>query len=62
MEHAQAVENIMHYKTETVFQQERTPNVTFGIRIKFVYTVTTRTFITWTITAYVLERIKIAVR
>lgn len=53
MEHAQAVENIMHYKTETVFQQERTPNVTFGIRIKFVYTVTIRTFITWTITAYV---------
>ena len=52
MEHVKAVENIMHYKTETVFQQERIPNVTYGIRIKFVYTVTTPTYITWTITMY----------
>lgn len=61
MEHAQNAENIMTLKMVNVFQQERTPNVDYGTRVKpSVIAVTIRIFSTWTIMESVQERINTA--
>lgn len=59
MEHVYHAESTTICKTETVFQQDKIPNVIHGVKIKYVNAATILKYITLTTITFVRDEIQI---